>query len=81
MNDYIDGYPYEDDIADLAWEPPDSGYCACCGEEADAIVIDSGIGPYEYGDERAVDIRLDTVSKCCEDELLKEPPEQEDEDD
>ena len=75
MNDYEYDYDYEADLIDAAYEPPDSGYCANCGEESDAKVIDTGIGPYEYGDERAVDVRLETVSWCCEDELLKEPPE------
>ena len=80
MNEYFNP-DYEPDYADLAWEPPDSGYCACCGEEADAKIIDEGIGVYEYGSAREVDVQLVTVSDCCEDELLKEPPEQESEDD
>ena len=75
MNNY-----YDDDIADLAWEAPPTGYCACCGEEAEGRTVDYGIGVYEYGSAREVDVRLEMVSDCCEDELLKEPPEEEDKD-
>ena len=61
--------------ADVA-EEPEGGWCANCKEECDAKIIDNGIGVYEYGSERAVDIRLDTVSCCCEDEVLTEAPDE-----
>jgi len=61
--------------ADVA-EGPESGWCSECKEECEAKVIDNGIGVYEYGSERAVDVRLDTVSDCCEAEVLKEAPDE-----
>jgi hypothetical protein len=54
-----------------------TGYCACCGKECTATVIDEGIGHYEYWGAKGVDIRLSEVSDCCEAEVLDEPPEEE----
>jgi len=50
-------------------------YCKYCKEECGTIEIDMGIGPHEYGSVRAADVRLETVSDCCEAEVLKEAPE------
>ena len=61
--------------ADVA-EEPEGGWCANCKEECDAKIIDEGIGPYEYGDERGLDVSLLTVSDCCEAEVLKEAPDE-----
>ena len=52
-------------------------YCAGCLKECDAITIDEGIGAYEYWGDKGVDIRLVEVSDCCEDDLLDELPEEE----
>jgi len=54
-------------------------YCAHCLQECSVTTIDEGIGHYEYWGATGVDIRLVDVSSCCEDELLDELPE-EDED-
>jgi hypothetical protein len=54
-------------------------YCASCLKECEAITIDEGIGAYEYWGAKGVDIRLVDVSDCCEDNLLEELPEDEDE--
>ena len=61
---------YDDDIADLAWEAGPTGFCKCCGEKCTGITVDFGIGPYEYGSIRSVDVRLEMVSDCCEDEIV-----------
>lgn len=46
------------------------GICANCGFECEVIVIDVGIGAYEYWGAREVDSRLEVVSDCCEDDAL-----------
>lgn len=68
---------------DCDYDPDDdrrSGYCAECGEECTATVIDEGIGAYEYWGAKGVDIRLVEVSPCCEAEVLDEPPEGDEDD-
>ena len=40
--------------------------CSECGNPCDAIVIDDGIGPYEYFGMKGVDRRPALVSDCCE---------------
>lgn len=57
------------------------GYCASCGKECTAMIVDEGIGHYEYWGAKGVDVRLVEVSPCCEDVVLDRPPESEDEDD
>ena len=42
------------------------GKCTDCGKECNVEVIDFGIGSYEYWGTKAVDIRLEAVSDCCE---------------
>jgi len=54
-------------------------YCAHCLKECGTTTIDEGIGSYEYWGATGVDIRLVEVSDCCEDDLLDELPEDEDE--
>ena len=46
------------------------GVCKSCGEECTAEIVDFGIGPYEYGSIRAVDVQLSEVSPCCEDDVI-----------
>jgi hypothetical protein len=56
-------------------------YCSACLEECEAVTIDEGIGHYEYWGATGVDIQLVEVSDCCEEELLDELPEEEDNED
>ena len=56
----------ESDVAD----GPKEGVCKSCGEECTAEIVDFGIGPYEYGSIRAVDVQLHEVSPCCEDDVI-----------
>lgn len=53
-------------------EPGDApvGICARCGIEAEAILIDFGIGPYEFGSQIGTDEDWRYVSRCCEDEIV-----------
>jgi len=51
------------------------GWCAHCEEECGGRVVDFGIGVYEYGSSRERDVCLEEVSDCCEDEILKEAPD------
>ena len=43
-----------------------------------SITIDEWIWAYEFWGDKGVDIRLVEVSDCCEDDLLDELPEDED---
>jgi hypothetical protein len=45
------------------------------------MIVDEGIGHYEYWGAKGVDVRLVEVSPCCEDVVLDRPPESENEDD
>lgn len=56
-------------------------YCAHCLQECSVTTIDEGIGHYEYWGATGVDIRLVDVSSCCEDELLDELPEEDEDED
>jgi len=51
-------------------DSPKEGVCKSCGEECTAEIVDFGIGPYEYGSIRAVDVQLQEVSPCCEDDVI-----------
>ena len=42
------------------------GKCTECGEECNTIIIDYGIGSYEYWGAKGVDIQIEAVSDCCE---------------
>lgn len=44
----------------------DSVFCGDCGQPCYPKQIDEGIGAYEYGGAPGVDIRIVTVSDCCE---------------
>lgn len=46
--------------------------CGECGEECCAVIVDHGIGPYEYWGLRAVDVQLVVESECCGAECLDE---------
>lgn len=66
------------------YDPDDdrrTGYCAACGKECVAGIIDEGIGSYEFWGSKGVDIQLSEVSDCCEAKVLDEPPEEEDNED
>ncbi len=55
-------------------------YCASCLQECGVTTIDEGIGQYEYWGATGVDVRLVEVSDCCEDELLDELHEENEDD-
>jgi len=40
--------------------------CEVCYHECETKEEDQGIGPYEYGSENAVDVKMVEVSACCE---------------
>jgi len=40
--------------------------CPDCGEECQVIVVDQGIGHYEYWGAKCYDSRPEVVSDCCE---------------
>jgi len=66
----FDNDGFEVTKADVS-EGPEMGVCKECGEPCIPKTIDTGIGVYEYGDERAVDVALEEVSPCCEAEVVK----------
>lgn len=45
-----------------SWGP----YCGDCGRPCNTTTVDEGIGAYEYWGQKGVDVRLATVSTCCE---------------
>jgi len=55
-------------------------YCSYCNQECDVDEVDEGIGAYEYWGATGVDVKIVEVSRCCGEDVLDEPPE-EDEDD
>lgn len=44
--------------------------CSACGEPCKGIVMDFGIGPYEYWGQRGFDSNPRYVSNCCEADVL-----------
>ena len=65
-----DYYGEEIDPSDIERDERTQGVCSSCGEECTAVTEDHGIGVYEYGSERARDVRLSEVSPCCEGEVI-----------
>ena len=55
-------------------DDPPQGFCPNCGDECSGILIDVGIGPYEYWGSCGVDTQLVWVSPCCEEDLSTCPP-------
>jgi hypothetical protein len=53
-------------------------YCSFCKQECDVDEIDEGIGAYEYWGATGVDVKMVEVSSCCGEEVLNEPPEEDD---
>lgn len=49
--------------------------CPNCQEMAEAIIVDNGIGPYEYWGQKGFDSKPEVVSNCCEAYLDIEPHE------
>ena len=43
--------------------------CPDCHEMCEAIVVDNGIGPYEFWGAKGWDSKLEVVSNCCEAQL------------
>lgn len=48
--------------------------CARCGKPCDVLLVDVGIGPYEYWGSRGIDKQIIEVSGCCEATLLENKP-------
>jgi hypothetical protein len=48
-------------------------YCEECKEECTPILIDEGIGNYEYWGAKCVDTHIICVSACCEANVFKDP--------
>lgn len=40
--------------------------CAACGQPAELIEVDFGIGPYEFWGATGVHVDIQTVTECCE---------------
>ena len=45
--------------------------CTECGEPCTVVIVDTGIGYYEYGDEVSIHHEYFEVSDCCEAEVEK----------
>jgi hypothetical protein len=56
-------------------------WCCSCKEECQVIEVDFGIGAYEYWGAKGVDIQIEEVSSCCEEDWTDEPPEGNDDED
>lgn len=41
-------------------------YCEACGEGVDPVVVDFGVGAYEYWGSKGVHRDLQVVSPCCD---------------
>lgn len=46
--------------------------CTSCGEPCDPMIIDLGIGSYEYWGAPGIDVQLTVVSQCCEAAIIDE---------
>ena len=42
------------------------GICTVCGQPCEVVVVDFGIGRYEYWGSFGMDTQLEDVSECCE---------------
>ena len=49
-----------------------TGTCTACKEHCEVVVVDFGIGPFEFWGATGVDSRPDVVSNCCEAPVLDE---------
>ena len=67
-----DSYGEEVTRSDIEYDERLRGICMECGEEVTAITVDYGIGVYEYGSAREVDVKLAQVSPCCEADVVDE---------
>jgi hypothetical protein len=48
-----------------------SGFkCKQCGEPCEVVLVDFGIGPYEFQGQRGVDVNKQWASACCESEYV-----------
>lgn len=45
--------------------------CDCCGHLAEETTVDMGIGAYEFWGARGVHHDYQTVSRCCEAEIVE----------
>lgn len=46
------------------------GTCKACGEPCNVVLIDFGIGSYEFWGAQGTDIQIEAVSDCCEDTVV-----------
>lgn len=52
----------------------ETGFCTDCGKECRIILIDEGIGSYEYWGQKGVHHDYRRASYCCEADVLDSPP-------
>ena len=53
----------------------DTGWCAECHEHCYGVLINDGIGSYEYWGQKCRDDHWISVSNCCNAEILAHDPE------
>jgi len=49
-----------------------SGICTCCGDQCEGMLVDEGIGSYEYWGAKGVHHDWVCVSRCCEAPIAEE---------
>ena len=54
-------------------------YCSYCKQECDVEEVDEGIGAYEYWGATGFHHNWQTVSECCEEDVLEEIEDEENE--
>ena len=54
------------------------GFCSECREPCEAILVDFGIGPYEFQGTKGIDEDWKWVSPCCEAEVIDSFEEEDD---
>jgi len=48
-------------------------YCGECARQCNAVERDFGIGGYEFWGARGNDVRMVTVSDCCDGDIFADP--------
>jgi len=54
-------------------DDPEALWCGCCGQRAQGMSLDFGIGAYEYWGAKGYDRNICWVSECCETTLYSDP--------
>ncbi len=79
---YVDHDPYRDQLdRDDGWDSTPIARCLKCKRVAEFYWEETGIGPYEYGDQRGLDVGYVLFSGCCRAEMEGEFLEEADLDD